>query len=563
MNKTFKLSILASLLLILSGCGSKLALDREHFTVTPQVLEAVGGKVDATIDGVFPEKMFPAKGVVTITPVLKYEGGETEGTPMSFQGEKAVGNNKVIPTATGGNFSMKSSYDYKPEMKRSELFVRINVVVGSKASDLPEIKLADGVVSTENLVNAQKAKPSPSVDKFQRIISEVTEAQILFLIQQSNVRSSELRNEEIKALVSAISSAAQTENKEIAGIKVSSYASPDGTVKLNESLASNREKNTVNYLNRELKKAKAEGGIEAEFTAEDWDGFKKLLEASNVQDKALILRVLSMYSDPEQREAEIKKLSSAYKVLADDILPQLRRSRMALTIDVIGKSDEEIKALFSSNPSELSLEEMLYAATLYNTPAEKEKVYLKATQLYSNDSRAFNNVGMIKFEAGDVATAKTWFEKAYTIEKSKEASLNLALCAIAEGADNATIEAYLNQAAGAENYEEALGMLYIKKGDYANAVKAFGNLKSNNAALAQILAKDYSKAKTTLAGVKAPDAETYYLQALVGARTNNRAEVLDGLKKSIAEDSAMAKKAANDVEFAKYLVDGEIATLLN
>ncbi len=563
MNKTFKLSILASLLLILSGCGSKLALDREHFTVTPQVLESIGGKVDATIDGVFPAKMFPAKGVVTITPVLKYEGGETEGTPMSFQGEKAVGNNKVIPTATGGNFSMKSSYDYKPEMKRSELYVRINVVTGKKTLDLPEIKLADGVVSTENLVNAQKAKPSPSVDKFQRIITEVTEAQILFLIQQSNVRSSELKSDEIKALVSAISSAAQTENKEISGIKVSSYASPDGTVKLNESLASSREKNTVNYLNKELKKAKAEGSVEAEFTAEDWDGFKQLLESSDVQDKALILRVLSMYSDPEQREAEIKKLSSAYKVLADDILPKLRRSKMALTIDVIGKSDEEIKTLVSSNPSGLSLEEILYAATLYNTPAEKENVYKKASELYPNDSRAFNNLGMIKFEAGDVAGAKTLFEKAYTIEKSKEASLNLALCAIAEGADNATIEAYLNQAAGAKNYEEALGMLYIKKGDYANAVKAFGDLKSNNAALAQILAKDYSKAKTTLAGVEAPDAETYYLQALVGARTNNRAEVLDGLKKSIAEDSAVAKKAANDVEFAKYLVDAEIAGLLN
>lgn len=563
MNKTFKLSILVSLLLTLSGCGSKLALDREHFTVTPQVLEAVGGKVDATIDGVFPAKMFPAKGIVTITPVLKYEGGEVEGAPMSFQGEKAVGNNKVIPTAAGGNFSMKSSFDYKPEMKRSELYVRINSVTGNKTQDHPEIKLADGVVSTENLLNAQKAKPSPGADKFQRIISEVTEAQILFLIQQSNVRTSELRSDEIKALVSAISNATQTENKEISGINVASYASPDGPVKLNESLAGNREKNTVNYLNRELRKAKAQGDINAEFTAEDWDGFKKLLEASDVQDKALILRVLSMYSDPEQREAEIKKLSSAYKVLADEILPKLRRSKIALTVDVIGKSDEEIKALFGSNPSELNVEEILYAATLYSTPAEKEKVYQKTTQLYPNDSRAFNNIGMIKFEAGDVAGAKTWFEKAYTIDKSKESSLNLALCAISEGADNATVEAYLNQAAGAENYEGALGLLYIKKGDYANAVKAFGDQKSNNAALAQILAKDYSKAKATLAGVEKPDAETYYLQAIVGARTNNKAEIVDGLKKSIAQDPAMAKKAANDIEFAKYLVDAEVASLLS
>ena len=457
---------------------------------------------------------------------------------------------------------MKTSFDYTPEMDRSELFIRVNVVKGKKTSDLPEIKLVDGVVSTENLVNAQKAKPSPSVDKFQRIITEVTEAQILFLIQQSNIRSSELKTEEIKALVAAILNASQTENKEIAGINVASYASPDGPIDLNEALAGKREKSAINYLNRELKKAKTEGSITAEFTAEDWEGFKALVETSNMQDKDLILRVLSMYSDPEQREAEIKKLSSAYKVLADDILPKLRRSKMALSIDVIGKSDDEIKALFASDASQLSVEEILYAATLFNTPAEKENVYLKVTELHPSDSRAFNNIGMIKYQAGDVATAKTWFEKAYTIEKSKEASLNLALCAISEGADNATVEIYLNQAVGAENYEEALGMLYIKKGDYANAVKAFGNLKSNNAALAQILAKDYSKAKSTLAGVEAPDAETNYLQALVGARTNNKAEVLDGLKKAIANDSAMAGKASKDVEFAKYIVDDEIAALL-
>ncbi len=562
MNKTCKLSLVLAIALLLTSCGAKLALTREHFTITPQILETVGGKINVTVDGVIPEKMFPAKGLVTITPVLKYEGGEVEGTPISLQGEKATGNNKVIPTKTGGVFNAKTSFDYIPAMERSELYARVTLVEGKKVTEYPEIKLADGVVSTETLANAGTASPSPSVDAFQRIIQETTEAEILFLIQQANVRNSQLKGEEVKALTAAIVDATKTENKEIAGIKISSYASPDGKTDLNEKLAGQREQNTTKYINRELKKAKAQGAVEGEFTAEDWAGFKTLLEASNIQDKALILRVLSMYSDPEQREAEIKNLTAAYKVLAEEILPQLRRSKIALSVDVIGRSDDEIKAAYVAGGSELSVEELLYAATLYSSPAEKEAVYAKTIALYPNDYRAYNNIGNIKYTAGDLKAAKTWYEKAYTKEHAKEVSLNLALIALAEGADNATIEAYLNQAAGAENYAEALGLLYIKKGQYANAVKAFGNLQTNNAALSQILNKDYTKAKATLAGVAAPDAETYYLQALIGAKTNNKAEVVKGLKSAIAKDASIKAKIAKDIEFAKYATDETVAALL-
>ncbi len=562
MNRTCKFSLILAIALLLTSCGAKLALTREHFTITPQTLEAIGGKVDVAYTCVVPEKMFPAKGLVTIVPVLKYEGGEVEGTPITLQGEKAVGNNQVIPTKTGGSFSGKTSFDYIPAMERSELYARVTVVDGKKTIEHPEVKLADGVISTETLASVETANPAPSTDAFQRIIKETTEANIMFLIQQANVRSSELKGEEVKALAAAIVNAAQTENKEIAGIKISSYASPDGKTDLNEKLAGQREQNTTKYINRELKKAKAQGAVEGEFTAEDWEGFKTLLEASNIQDKELILRVLSMYSDPEQREAEIKNLAAAYKVLAEDILPQLRRSKIALTVDVIGRSDDEIKAAYQAGGAELSVEEMLYAATLYNTAAEKEAVYNKTIELYANDYRAYNNIGNIKFAAGDLKAAKSWYEKAYTKGQAKEVALNLALIAISEDADNATIESYLNQAAGAENYEEALGLLYIKKGQYANAVKAFGNEKSNNAALAQILVKDYTKAKATLAAVENADADTYYLQALIGAKTNNKAEVVAGLKKAIADDASMKAKAAKDIEFAKYATDAEVSALL-
>ncbi len=574
MNKTCKLSLLLAIALGLSSCGSKLALTREHFTLTPETLEVVGGKVEVSYTGVIPEKSFPSKSLVTITPVLKYEGGEVEGTPITLQGEKAVGNNQVIPTKAGGNFSGKVSFDYIPEMQRSELYARIveekggrvpasqrRQGKGNKVVNYPEVKLADGVVSTENLANAKTATPAPSVDAFQRIIQENTEATILFLIQQAEVRNNQLKSEEMKALNNALADAVKAENKEVSGVKISSYASPDGGVELNEKLAGQREKNTTKYINKAMKKAKAQGAVEGEFTAQDWEGFKALVEASNIQDKELILRVLSMYSDPEQREAEIKNLAAAYKVLADEVLPQLRRSKINLTVDVIGRSDDEIKAAYEAGAAELSLEEMLYAATLYNTAAEKEAVYNKTIEMYPDDYRAYNNIGNIKYAAGDLEAAKSWYEKAYAKEASKEVALNLALIALSEGADNATIEAYLNKATGAENYEEALGLFYIKKGQYAEAVKTFGDKKCNNAALAQILVKDYTKAKATLAAVDA-DADTYYLQALIGAKTNNKAEVVAGLKSAIAADANVKAKVAKDIEFAKYATDEEVAALL-
>ncbi|MBQ9201864.1 MAG: tetratricopeptide repeat protein [Bacteroidales bacterium] len=562
MNKSVKLSLMMAIALLLTSCGPKLALVREHFTVTPEVLESVGGQVDASIDGVIPEKMFPAKAVVTITPVLKYEGGEVEGSPLSLQGEKVKGNSQVIPTKAGGSFKMKSSFDYIPAMQRSELYARIAVVKGKKTVVHPEIKLADGVIATEALANAKTATPANSQDKFQRIIQEETQANIMFLIQQSNIRSSELKSEEVKALANAIAAAAKAENKEVSGVKISSYASPDGAVALNEKLAAQREKNTTGYINRELKKAKATASVDADFTAEDWAGFQELLMNSNIQDKDLILRVLSMYSDPERRETEIKNLASAYKALADEILPQLRRSKMTLTVDVIGRSDEEIISTLFNDPARLSIDELLYAATLFNPTERKEAVYRKAVELYPDDYRAYNNLGNLAYAAGKIDEAKAWYEKAYAKEQAAEVCVNMALCAMAENADKAVIEKYLSQAAGAEGYEQAMGLYNIRKGQYAEAAKAYGETASNNAALAQILAKNYTKAKTLLDQVDPKDAETYYLMALVGAKTNNKEDVVAGLKQAVTIDPSLKEKVLKDVEFAKYATDQAILSIV-
>jgi hypothetical protein len=561
MNKKISLSVILTSMLLLTSCAGKFAPTSEYFTVTPQVLVAEGGKVNATVDGNFPAKAFPVKGIVTITPVLKYEGGEALGTPITLQGEKIKGNNKVINKA-GGTFSVSSVFNYIPEMAKSELYLRFSTTIGKKTIDIPEIKVADGVIATETLANATTATPSMSADKFQRIIKEANEASIMFLIQQAKIRESELKGQSVSDLSSKIASTSKDSTRKIAGIEVSSYASPDGSVSLNEGLASDREDATVAYLQKLLKKTKATSSIDAKFTAEDWEGFKDLVGKSDIQDKDLILRVLSMYNDPEQREAEIKNLSAVFQTLADEILPQLRRSKLTLNVDVIGKSDAELQKLALNDPSKLNVEELLYASNLVSA-SDKTKVLKSAASLYPNDYRAFNNLGAIALKSGDLAGAKTNLDKAYSLSKSADVNSNLALYSIATGAPAATVNSYLGASAGAAGSNEAMGLQYIKTGQYAKAVQAFGDSKTNNAALAQLLAKDYSKAKSTLDAVAAPTAETSYLKAIVGARTNNKDLVVSGLSAAIKADKSYAKKAAKDLEFSKYMTDATVAGLLN
>ena len=298
-------------------------------------MTAEGGEVPATINGNFPVKYFEKKSVVTVTPVLVYEGGEAKGTPFVYQGEKVTGNDQAVSYKMGGNIAMKTSFKYVPEMRQSELYLDFAVTKGTKSYSLPRVKVADGVVSTSEMANAAGVEPALGNDRFQRIITDNYVAKILFLIQQANVRNSELNSTDMAAVKEAINETKTAENKRIADINIASTASPDGALDLNERIASNREKNTLDHMKRSLKKDKIQSEVSAEFTAEDWDGFKELVDASNIQDKQLILRVLSMYKDPVEREAELKKLSSAFTQLAEEILPQLRYSKVTASLLII------------------------------------------------------------------------------------------------------------------------------------------------------------------------------------------------------------------------------------
>ena len=562
MNKKFYLPFFVlAVIMTLSSCSNKLKpLAEQYIKAEPQPLEAIGGKVPVTINATFPAKWFNKKAVVTVTPVLRYQGGEAWGTAYTYQGEKVKGNNQVIPQAAGANVTMKSAFTYKPEMKKSELYLTFDAKIKNKVVKLPDVKIGEGVIATSELADAATATAAIAADKFQRIIKEAHDANIMFLIQQANLRASETNSEAIKEWKELVKNADEAPNQNVA-IEISAYASPDGGVKLNTGLAEHREGNTSKYLAKELKKMKVEVPVDARYTAQDWDGFKELVSKSNLQDKDLVLRVLSMYQDPETREKEIKNISAIYSDLAETILPQLRRSRLTANVEIIGKSDEEISSLAKSNPKELNIEEILYAATLTNNDAEKMAIYTKASELYPNCYRTWNNIGMMAFKAGDLNKAEQMFNKSNAVKNNPSANMNLGLIALTKG-DQAKAQQLFGSASGVNELSEALGVLYLEQGEWAKAANSFGSVKTNNAALAQILVKDYSKASQTLNGVANPDATTAYLKAIVAARTNDANGVVSNLKAAIAKDKSMAKEAAIDLEFAKYANNADFQALV-
>ena len=545
----------------LAACSSGLQpLAADYIKAEPQPLELVAGKVPATVNATFPAGWFNKKATLVVTPVLRYDGGEAWGTSYTYQGEKVAGNGQVISQQAGGNVTLKSSFDYVPAMQKSDLYLTFSAKVGNKEVPLPEIKIGEGVLATAALLDAGSEIPAIAPDRFQKIIKEAHNADIMFLIQQAELRSSEFKKADLENWKNLVADANKADNQNV-HVEISAYASPDGGATLNEKLAGKREANTGKYLKEELKKSNVDAPVAARYTAQDWEGFKELVEKSNIQDKNLILSVLSMYKDSEQREREIKNISSVYSVLADEILPQLRRSRLTANIEIIGKSDGEISKLASSSPQSLSIEELLYAATLTGSPDAKESVYRKATELFPNDHRAHNNLGVVNYLKGNLSVAESHFNKSLSLSASPEANLNLGLAHIAKG-DLDKAQQFLGKAYGVSELGNATGLIDIANGNYSKAVGSFGKAASNNAALAHLLNKDYSSALATLNAVLHPNATTSYLKAIVAARTNNSNDVISNLKHALQLDRSLAKKAATDLEFVKYHAHDEFLNIV-
>ena len=558
--KTTQMLLLSAAAVLLTSCSGKLgALSADNFKVTPNPLETQAGEVSAPINGMFPEKYMKKKAVVTVTPQLRFQTPQglksVNGEGATFQGEKVLGNDQTISYLVGGNYTMKTNFAYTPEMQQSDMYLIFDAKVGKKTVKVPEVKVATGIIATSELYKRTltSANPALAEDAFQRISEQKQQANIKFLIGQAQLRKSELQNNSVQEFVRLINKiVADQEGMALDNIEVSAYASPDGGYALNEKLANKRQDVTNDYLKKEMKKAKMDAPVDTKYTAEDWEGFQELVAASDIQDKDVILRVLSMYKDPEEREQQIKNISAAFRELTDGILPQLRRSRLTINYLLIGRDDEQILAQMKSDATQLSIEEILYGATLYDDDlASTEAAYKKAVELYKNDPRAYNNLARLAYAKGNYSEAKQWLDKAAAIDRNQaETNANLGLLALQQG-DMLSAESYIAKASNANGLNEVLGNLHLAQGKYAQAEQDFGRVQSNSAALAQILNNNYQAAASTLKNVKNADATTDYLRAILNARTGKTADAAAALKQAIAKDPSLADYAAKDLELTK------------
>ncbi len=554
MQKKSLFILSAASVLLMSSCSKLGALSADNFTVTPNPLESQGGKVPATINGSFPEKYMKKKAVVTVTPELRYADGKVaKGNSATFQGEKVMGNDQTISYKVGGRYTMKTAFDYVPDMQKSEMYLTFDARIGKKQCDVPAVKVANGVIATSELYKKTLASESGVIapDTFQRVNEKKQEANIKFLINQANIRKSELKNNSVQEFVEMLKKInADREGFNVQNVEIQAYASPEGGVKFNDKLAGKRQNESEKYVKGALKQTKVNADIDAHYTAQDWDGFQKLVAASNLQDKDVILRVLSMYEDPQEREQQIRNMSAGFRELADGILPELRRSRLIINYETIGRSDEQIEQQYKDDAAKLSADELLYLATFDKTPAEQEAIYTKTTQIYDKDYRAYNNLAALALAKGDKATAQQYAAKAASLSNNTpEAQANMGLIALVNG-DVQEAERAISKSANSENVKAALGALNIAKGNYAQAEQDFGKTNSNTAALAQLLNKNYDAAAKTLDKVQNPNALTDYLHAVVAARRGNKFAASSYLKEALQKDPSLKQYAENDLELS-------------
>ena len=556
MKKTMILSAVAVAMLTSCGGGLK-SLSADNFKVVPNPLETEGGQVQATINGMFPEQYMNRKAVVTVTPELRYTKNGVQqalkGQSATFQGEKVMGNDQTISYLLGGHYTMKTAFPYEAAMQQSDLFLTFDAKVGKKEVKVPAVKVATGVIATSELYHqtVSSAQPCVAPDAFQRITDQKLDANVKFLIQQAELRKSELQSNSVQDFVKLLQQIARDqEGLNLSNVEISAYASPDGGLKLNEQLANKRQQNTETYVRQQLKNANLEGGISSEYTAQDWEGFQELVKASNIQDKDVILRVLSMYQDPQEREQQIKNMSQGFRELAEGVLPELRRARMTINYEVIGRDDEQIFNQYQQDASKLSVEELIYAASIANTDREREDILKTTARLYTQDARAYNNLGTLAMQQGNYEEAKRYFQQAQAVQKLPETSANLGLMALQQG-DVQTAENLIAQSSGASGLAEALGNLHLAQGNYALAQQDFGYRPSNSAALAQLLNKDYARAQQTLKNIKNPDGITDYLAAIVQARQENYDAAASFLRSALQKNPGLKTYADKDLELVK------------
>lgn len=559
--RSYFILILAAALM--SGCSGLNKMKKNanlvKYEVTPKVLEAHGGMVDVTIKGSYPQKYFDKKTTLEVTPVLTYAGGETAFEKVQvLQGEKVQANNKVI-TNIGGDFTYTAKVPYKDAMKLSELVVRVKATRGKTVLPFEPVKIADGVIATSTLTS-NHVKPVMQANRYVRITPESKMADLHYLINEADIQSKELKSEDIQLLRDYIKMVSLDPNRQLKAAEISSYASPDGPLDFNEKLSVKRGATADKFMKKEMEKveaAKAAGFFNEKTTAEDWDGFKTEVEKSSIPDKDLILRVLSMYSDPAVRDKEIKNMSAAFEVLKKDILPKLRRSKLFVNVDLVGRSDDQILSQMKSDPKSLTVEEMLYAATLTKDPNEQLTFYQAVQQNFPNDIRGHLNVSYIDLLLGKSDDAISALDKAKAIQNNDDVKNNLGFAYLQKGDYVKAEEFFTSMATASANSKFGLGILATRKGEYDKAVNYFGGEPSYDLALALLLKNDVNKAKVTLDALKETEknGKPSYIKAVVGARLDDRTYMLNNLREAIGLNASWKAYAKTDLEFAKFFND--------
>ncbi len=554
MRKFSLLITLAVAAVVFTACSSKLdALSADNFTVTPNPLEAQAGEVPATIVGSFPEKYLKKNAVITVIPELRYGNNDVaQGEGQTFQGEKVLGNDQTISYRLGGRYTMNTSFTYVPEMQKSDMYLTFQAKIKKKTVSVPDVKVAVGVIATSELYKKTILSDGGcfAPDSFQRITQQKQEANIKFLVNQANIRKSELESNSVKDFVAMLHEINDDQERlNLQNVEIHAYASPEGGFDFNNKLSEKRQDTTEDYVSSTLKESNLSADIDAHYTAQDWEGFKQLVEVSDIQDKDVIIRVLEMYSDPEERERQIRNMSEGFRELATGILPELRRSRMIINYEVIGRSDEQLLEQVNSDPSVLSIEELLYTATLVNDNEAKTAIYKAAAELYPNDARAYNNLASMAMMDGDTSAAKNYIDQAIKVNPDQaEPYANRGLLELIDG-DKESAEQDIAKATTLGDVSYAQGVLDISKGNYAAAVSELKD-NTNSAALAQLLNQDYAQAVETLDNTANKDAMNSYLHAIVAARRDNSYAANSYLKEALEKDPSLSEYADNDLELA-------------
>ncbi len=564
----FNLALFVLALVLLSSCGGLNRMrnnaDDIRYDVTPEVLEAHGSEVEVTIRGTFPDRYFHRNAILEINPVITWNGGEEALGSITLQGENVTANHQVIPRG-GGSFTHTDRVPFRDDMRISDLVVRLNAELRGNEAEFDPRKIADGVIATSTLV-VHDPEAVKVGDKFQRVVPETIESAIFYVINRANVRQSELRSERMENFRQYLRSAVEDDRTEVKAAGINAYASPDGPIDFNERLSEQRKETSDRVFDSELKRA----GIEqrnnfynTRALGEDWEGFRKLMEESDIDQRGLILRVLEMYQDPEVREREIRNISAVFTEIADKVLPELRRSEMAIDVERIGYSDQELREVYREDPSRLNLEEMLYTATLYDDLNTRYQIYNRTAQRFPDCFRAHNSKGIVLMKLDNVAAAKSAFQDAQAISNNDAVRNNLGAVALREGNIEEAEEYFASVSTPGDATNYNMGIVAIHQADYSKASSLFGNMAVVNNALVKMLQDNDDQALRILNNIDDPGAKAYYLRAVIGARKQDSNMLFDNLRTAVNMDAELKEYAETDMEFGRYFQDDTFISIVN